>query len=260
MKVIILCGGMGTRLREETEYKPKPMVEIGGKPILWHIMKHYAHYGFKDFILALGYKGNIIRDYFLNYYTYNSDITVCLGEGGEVKYHNNCIKDDWTVTLVETGSDSMTGYRVKQAGKFVKEGNFMVTYGDAVSDVNLEKLMVFHLKHGLTGTVTGVYPPSRFGDLVTEGERVTMFYEKVKDKKLQEPINGGYFVFRKEFLDIIPDDPSIDLERKPMSQLTEKAQLAVYHHKGFWQCMDTYRDSQLLEKMWKENPVWKIWE
>jgi len=137
MKVIILCGGMGTRLREETEYKPKPMVEIGGKPILWHIMKHYSYYGFKDFILALGYKGNIIRDYFLNYYSYSSDITVSLQDGGKVTYHNNSIKDDWNVTLVETGSESMTGYRVKLAGKYVTEGNFMVTYGDAVSDVNL---------------------------------------------------------------------------------------------------------------------------
>jgi len=260
MKIIILCGGMGTRLREETEYKPKPMVEIGGKPILWHIMKHYAHYGFKDFILALGYKGNIIRDYFINYYSYNSDITVSLGEGGKISYHNDCIKDDWTVTLVETGSDSMTGYRVKHAGKYVKEDNFMVTYGDAVSNIDLKQLLEFHNSQGLTGTVTGVYPPSRFGDLKTAGEKVTRFYEKIKDPDIQEPINGGYFIFKKEFLDLIPEDPSVDLERSPMKKLTEKSQLAVYRHKGFWQCMDTYRDSQLLEKMWKENPVWKIWE
>src|SRR4030042_5337261 len=200
MKVIILCGGMGTRLREETEYKPKPMVEIGGKPILWHIMKHYSYYGFNDFILALGYKGNIIRDYFLNYFTYNSDFTIYLGEKGKIKYHNSCIADNWTVTLVETGANSMTGYRVKLAGRYVKEDNFMVTYGDAVSNVNLNKLFKFHISHGLTGTVTGVYPPSRFGDLVTEGDKVTRFYEKVKNEQLQEPINGGYFVFKKEFL------------------------------------------------------------
>jgi glucose-1-phosphate cytidylyltransferase len=260
MKVIILCGGMGARLREETEYKPKPMVEIGGKPILWHIMKHYAYYGFKDFILALGYKGNIIRDYFLNYYTYNSDFTINLGEAGKVEYHNNRIKDDWKVTLVETGADSMTGYRVKIAGKFANEDNFMVTYGDAVSNVNLNKLLAFHKAHGLIGTVTGVYPPSRFGDLVTNGEMVKSFYEKMKNTNLQNPINGGYFVFRKEFLDLIPDEPTTDLERIPMIQLTEKAQLAVFRHEGFWQCMDTYRDSQMLEKIWKENPVWKIWE
>ncbi len=258
--VIILCGGMGTRLREETEYKPKPMVEIGGKPILWHIMKHYAYYGFKDFILALGYKGNIIRDYFLNYYTYNSDITVSLGDGGKIKHHNNCIRDDWTVTLVETGAESMTGYRVKQAGRYVTGNNFMVTYGDAVSDVDLNKLFAFHSTHGLTGTVTGVYPPSRFGDLETKDDRVLKFYEKAKDPERQEPINGGYFVFKREFLDLINEDPSIDLERIPMKKLTENFQLAVYRHKGFWQCMDTYRDNQLLEKMWKENPVWKIWD
>ncbi len=258
--VIILCGGMGTRLREETEYKPKPMVEIGGKPILWHIMKHYAHYGYKDFILALGYKGNIIRDYFLNYYTYNSDFTISLGEEGKIRHQNNCIADDWTITLVETGADSMTGYRVKLAGKYVEGENFMVTYGDAVSDVDLDKLLEFHNFHGLIGTVTGVYPPSRFGDLSTNGDRVTRFYEKIKDESRQEPINGGYFVFKKEFLEMIPEDPAIDLERIPMIRLTEQFQLAVYRHNGFWQCMDTYRDSQLLEKMWKENPVWKIWE
>jgi glucose-1-phosphate cytidylyltransferase len=260
MKVIILCGGMGTRLREETEYKPKPMVKIGGRPILWHIMKHYAYYGFKDFILALGYKGNIIRDYFLNYYTYNSVITISLGERGKVRYHNDCIKDDWTVTLVETGADSMTGYRVKMAGKFINEDNFMVTYGDAVSDVNLDNLLEFHLAHGLAGTVTGVYPPSRFGDLITDGDYVEKFNQKLKETEKREPINGGYFVFKKEFLDLIPEDPSLDLEKLPLQKLVEKKQLSVFRHKGFWQCMDTYRDNLLLEKMWKENPVWKIWE
>jgi glucose-1-phosphate cytidylyltransferase len=259
MKTIILCGGLGTRMREETEYKPKPMVEIGGKPILWHIMKHYTHYGFKDFILALGYKGNTIRDYFLNFYNYNSDFTIDLQNNGNIQIHNNFIEEDWKVTLVETGTDSMTGYRVKLAGKYIKENNFMVTYGDAVSDINLKKLIEFHLEHGLIGTVTGVYPPSRFGDLATDGDKVTRFYEKVKDEKRQEPINGGYFVFRKEFLNMIPEDPSIDLERIPMTELTETSQLAVYRHNGFWQCMDTYRDYLLLEKMWKDNPAWKIW-
>ncbi len=236
------------------------MVEIGGKPILWHIMKHYAHYGFKDFILALGYKGNVIRDYFLNYFTYNSDFTIHLGEQGKIRHHINCIADDWTITLVETGADSMTGYRVKLAGKYIKDNDFMVTYGDAVSNVNLKALYNFHINHGLTGTVTGVYLPSRFGDLATDGDRVTKFYEKIKDENRQEPINGGYFVFKRGFLEMIPDDPAIDLERIPMTKLTEKSQLAVYRHIGFWQCMDTYRDNQLLEKMWKENPVWKIWD
>lgn len=260
MKVIILCGGMGTRLREETEYRPKPMVEIGGKPVLWHIMKHYAHYGYRDFILALGYKGNVIREYFLNYFNYNSDITVDLSNQGRITRHNGSILDDWKVTLVETGAESMTGYRVKLAGRYVDGDNFMVTYGDAVSDVNLDSLYEFHLSHGLTGTVTGVFPPSRFGDLITESDRVVMFNEKLKKDEGQEPINGGYFVFRKEFLEMIPDNPSVDLERTPMKLLTDRKQLAVYRHAGFWQCMDTYRDNQLLEKMWKENPAWKIWD
>jgi len=260
MKVIILCGGMGTRLREETEYKPKPMVEIGGKPILWHIMKHYAHYGIKEFILALGYKGNVIREYFLNYFNYNSDITVDLANEGRITRHSESIMEDWKVTLVETGAETMTGYRVKVAGQYVEEENFMVTYGDAVSDVNLEKLYKFHQTHGLTGTVTGVFPPSRFGDLITERDRVLSFNEKLRDEMGQEPINGGYFVFRKKFLDLIPENPSADLERVPMQLLTAQMQLAVYRHTGFWQCMDTYRDNQLLEKMWKEQPVWKIWD
>jgi len=260
MKVIILCGGMGTRLREETEYKPKPMVEIGGKPVLWHIMKHYAHYGFREFILALGYKGNVIREYFLNYFNYNSDITVDLADEGRITRHNQSISDDWKVTLVETGAETMTGYRVRLAGRYADGDNFMVTYGDAVSDVNLAGLYKFHLAHGLTGTVTGVFPPSRFGDLVTEHDKVKMFNEKLKKEEGQEPINGGYFVFRKEFLEMIPDDPSADLERMPMKLLTGKGQLAVYRHTGFWQCMDTYRDNQMLERMWKENPVWKLWD
>jgi len=154
----------------------------------------------------------------------------------------------------------MTGYRVKLAGKFVKGENFMVTYGDAVSDVNLKELFEFHLAHGLIGTVTGVYPPSRFGDLITDGDHVEKFNQQMKETEKEEPINGGYFVFKKEFLNLIAEDQTIDLERMPMNMLTETSQLAVYRHKGFWQCMDTYRDNQLLDKMWKENPVWKIWE
>ena len=202
MKVIILCGGMGTRLREETEYKPKPMVEIGGKPILWHIMKIYAHYGFNDFILALGYKGNIIRDYFLNYYTYNNDFTVQLGNKEKIVVHNNHDEQDWKVTLVETGDNSMTGYRVKLAGKYISEDRFMLTYGDAVSDVNINQLINFHIQKNTIGTVTGVYPPSRFGDLIVNNGMVTKFKEKKKDIDNQMPINGGFFVFKKEFLDI----------------------------------------------------------
>jgi glucose-1-phosphate cytidylyltransferase len=174
MKVIILCGGMGTRLREETEYKPKPMVEIGGKPILWHIMKHYSHYGFKEFVLALGYKGDVIRNYFLNFYKYNSDFAVDLANHGNVEIYSDCINEDWKVTLVETGDESMTGYRTKICGKYITEDRFMLTYGDAVSNVDIAKLVKFNEKINTIGTVTGVYPPSRFGDLVIDGNKVGM--------------------------------------------------------------------------------------
>ncbi|MCK4662467.1 MAG: glucose-1-phosphate cytidylyltransferase [Bacteroidales bacterium] len=260
MKVIILCGGMGTRLREETEYKPKPMVEIGGKPILWHIMKHYAYYGYKEFVLALGYKGNVIRNYFLNYYNYNSDFTIDLGNKGSIKVHNGAIEDNWKITLVETGEKSMTGYRVKLCSKYISEDNFMVTYGDAVSNVDISMLVSLHKKYKTLGTVTGTYPSSRFGDLIIENNIVTKFKEKVKDTTDKNPINGGFFVFKKEFLDLIPDDPNVDLEKKPMELLTAKNQLSVFKHTGFWQCMDTYRDNQLLNKLWKENPQWKVWK
>jgi len=259
MKVIILCGGQGMRLREETEYKPKPMVEIGGKPILWHIMKHYATYGFKEFILALGYKGNCIRDYFINYYKYNSDFTVDLSDSGRIDIHNGSIDDDWKITLVQTGVDSMTGYRTRVAAKYIDGDRFMLTYGDAVSDVNLQELLDFNRQQDTLGTVTGVYPASRFGDLVTNGDHVTRFKEKLKDTQNQNPINGGYFVFKKEFLELIPEDPAIDLERAPMDALVEKNQLSVYKHEGYWHCMDTYRDYAHLNEMWDREPVWKIW-
>jgi len=259
MKVIILCGGMGTRLREETEYKPKPMVEIGGKPILWHIMKIYAHYGYKEFILALGYKGDVIRDYFLNYYTYNNDFTVHLGNKENIIVHDNHSEHDWKVTLAETGDESMTGYRVKIAGKYITEDRFMLTYGDAVTNVNINQLVKFHTEKNTTGTVTGVYPPSRFGDLVVNDNMVTKFKEKKKDVDTQMPINGGFFVFKKEFLDLLTDDPAADLEGKPLEDLTANKQLAVFRHTGFWQSMDTYRETVLLNNMWKETPEWKVW-
>lgn len=258
MKVIILCGGMGMRLREETEYKPKPMVEIGGRPILWHIMKHYAYYGFKEFILALGYKGDVIRDFFINYYKYNRDFMVDLSSG-EIQILDGEGKEDWKVILVETGDHSMTGYRTKIAGKYITEDRFMLTYGDAVSNVNIQSLVDFHEKMNTIGTVTGVYPGSRFGDLVVEGAMVKEFKQQLKDVKNQKPINGGYFVFKREFLDYIPDDPAVDLEKAPIDALVRERQLSVYEHTDFWQCMDTYRDYVLLEKLWKENPLWKIW-
>lgn len=251
---------MGTRLREETEYKPKPMVEIGGKPILWHIMKIYAYYGYKEFILALGYKGDIIRDYFLNYYSYNNDFTVHLGNEEEIVFHNNHNESDWKVTLAETGDESMTGYRVKLASKYLDGDNFMLTYGDAVADVNIKELVDFHKKQNTIGTVTGVFPPSRFGDLEVESNLVKKFKQKKKDIVNQAPINGGFFVFKKEFLDLLPDDPNADLEGIAIQKITEKKQLSVFRHTGFWQPMDTYREYQLLNEMWKNNPEWKVWK
>ncbi|CAN5392422.1 glucose-1-phosphate cytidylyltransferase [soil metagenome] len=259
MKVIILCGGQGTRLREETEYKPKPMVEIGGKPIIWHIMKLYSHYGYKDFVLALGYKGNVIRDYFLNYFNYNNDFSIELGTGKTTVYGSHD-EHDWKVTLVETGADSMTGYRVKSCQKYITEDRFMLTYGDAVCNVNIEELVSFHIKSEKIGTVTGVYPPSRFGDLTIQGEQVLHFKEKSKDTGLQAPINGGFFVFKKEIFDLIDDDPKCDFERKPMDRLTEQNQLSIFKHSEFWQCMDTYRDYEYLNDLWKSKPEWKVWE
>lgn len=259
MKVIILCGGMGTRLREETEYKPKPMVEIGGKPILWHIMKHYSYYGYNEFVLALGYKGDVIRNYFLNFYNYNNDFTVDLSNSGNIEIHKPDIKEDWKVTLVETGDNSMTGFRLKLCEKFISEDKFMLTYGDAVSNVDINKLLMFHNKMNTIGTVTGVFPPSRFGDLVIEGNFVRKFKQQLVDLENQAPINGGYFIFKREFFDLIPPNPQINLENEPIDSIVKNNQLSVFQHNDFWQCMDTFRDNQYLEKMWNENPKWKIW-
>jgi glucose-1-phosphate cytidylyltransferase len=260
MKVIILCGGQGTRLREETEFKPKPMVEIGGKPILWHIMKLYTHYGYREFVLALGYKGDVIRDYFLNYKFYNNDFTMKLDNDNNVIFHTHNDEKDWVVTLVETGADSMTGHRTKLCEKYINEDDFMLTYGDAVSSVNISELVKFHKKQNTVGTVTGVFPPSRFGDLNVEGDYVIKFKEKIPDVENQPPINGGFFVFKKEFFSILDERKDLVLETEPMDKLVNKKQLSVYKHKGFWQCMDTYRDNQLLNNLWLTKPDWKVWK
>ena len=259
MKVVILCGGMGTRLREETEYKPKPMVEIGGKPILWHIMKIYSYYGYNEFILALGYKGNVIKDYFINYYNYNNDLTVDLGSKDKIIIHSRNSNDSWKVTLVETGPNSMTGYRLKLAGEYVTDDQFMLTYGDAVASVNINELVDFHNKQNTMGTVTGVFPASRFGDMKAKAGIVTSFKEKETSYTDGKMINGGFFVFKKEFLELLPNDPKSDLEREPLENITKMGQLSVYRHKEFWQCMDTYRDFMLLNDMWIDNPKWKVW-
>jgi glucose-1-phosphate cytidylyltransferase len=235
------------------------MVEIGGKPILWHIMKHYSHYGFNEFVLALGYKGDVIRDYFINYQKFNQDFRLSL-DSGDIQYLAKNPIEKWHITFAETGQESMTGYRVKLAGKYIDEPNFMLTYGDAVADVNIAQLVDFHYKRNTIGTVTGVYPPSRFGDMLFEGDNVMSFKQQQKDVNNRQPINGGYFVFKKEFLDLIPNDPSIDLERAPIDAIVNQKQLSLHNHKGFWQCMDTYRDYLQLNELWYHNPVWKLWD
>lgn len=256
--MVILCGGLGSRLREETEYRPKPMVEIGGKPILWHIMKTYAHHGFTRFILCLGYKGNVIREYFLNYQTLNSDFTIRLGRHSVVESHHASAEEGWTVTLADTGEHTMTGGRVKRVAPYIEGDTFLLTYGDGVADVNLRDLLAFHRSHGKAGTITGVRPGSRFGELVTRGDRVVEFSEKPQVR--QGLINGGFFVFKTTVLDRLKPDDSCILEAEPLERLAQDGELKVYEHKGFWHCMDTYRDYQQLNHLWEtQKASWKVW-
>jgi len=258
--VMILCGGMGTRLREETEVRPKPMVEIGGRPILWHIMKMYSAAGFKDFILCLGYKGHVIREYFLNYQTYSTDITVRLGRPDAITYHNSHPEEDWGVTLVETGDATQTGSRVSRAGRYVQGDTFCLTYGDGLGNVDLTALMEFHRRHGKIATVTGVRPPGRFGELRMEtGGRALEFSEK--PQITEGIINGGFFVFQRQFLtQYLHDDTSLVLEHEPLQRLAKDGELMVYLHEGFWQPMDTYRELKVLEHLWSTGHApWKVW-
>ena len=257
MKVVILCGGMGTRLREETEIRPKPMVEIGGMPILWHIMKTYAAYGFNEFILCLGYKGEQIKEYFYNYEMLSNDFTIELGTKNLLVYPRHSEKG-WKVTLVDTGAEAMTGARIKRIEKYIDTDIFMLTCGDGVADINIKELLAFHTKHGKTGTVTGVVPPSRYGELVISEDHVMSFSEKPEDGK--GAISGGYFVFNKNIFKYLTDKDDCVLEKEPLCGLTEKGELKVYRHKGFWQCMDTYRDYKYLQSLWeKGGSPWKIW-
>ena len=257
MKVVILCGGLGTRLRDETEFRPKPMVDIGNRPLLWHIMKIYAHQGHDDFVLALGYKGEQIKHYFLNYETMTRDITVRLGTGAAVTMHGRSA-EAWTVTFVDTGSQAMTGARVKRVQRYVGDDTFMLTYGDGVADVDFTKLLAFHRRHGRMATVTGVRPPSRFGELLTDGTRVQEFSEKPSIS--QGYINGGFFVFNRSVFDYLSDDDRCVLEREPLERLAKDQQLEMYPHDGYWQCMDTPRDLQHLAEAWQRpRPPWKAW-
>jgi glucose-1-phosphate cytidylyltransferase len=254
MKVVILSGGFGTRLSEYTQDIPKPMVSIGGKPILWHIMKTYAKYGHIDFHLALGYKADLIKDYFLNYKSLNSDFTINL-ESGDLTVHQ---KDDvdWRVSLVDTGINSMTGGRVKRMQNFIGNETFLLTYGDGLSDIDIGALIDFHKSHKKMVTVSAVHPGARFGELEMNGNLVTSFKEK--PQTTQGWINGGYFVVEPEFFDLIKDDSTI-LEREPLEKVAKMGELMSYQHDGFWQCMDTKRDRDTLEEMWKTGEApWKV--
>jgi glucose-1-phosphate cytidylyltransferase len=255
MKVAILCGGLGTRLSEETVLRPKPMVEIGGRPILWHIMKSFAQRGFREFVLALGYKGECIKDYFLDYRSHATSLTVCLGSG-EVALHNGPC-EDWTVHLLDTGLRTMTGGRVRRVAEFIGPETFLLTYGDGVCDLDFNELVAFHRRHGRLATVTAVRPPTRFGDLTLEGEEVTGFQEK---PQIGEGwINGGFFVLEPTAA-AYPTGDEIIWEREPIERLAAEGQLMAYRHEGFWRCMDTVRDVHLLEEMWQGGTArWRTW-
>jgi glucose-1-phosphate cytidylyltransferase len=256
VKVGILAGGGGTRLAEETDTRPKPMVEVGGKPILWHIMMHYAHYGMKDFAIALGYKGDMIKRYMLDYCALNTNLSVHFGDG-RVERDGPPI-DDWNVDLIDTGQDTNTGGRIKRLKEYLGGSTFMLTWGDGVSDVNLHDLLKFHRAHGRLATVTAVRPPARFGRLDMVGDQVVDFAEK---PQLSEGwINGAFFVLEPAVFDYIDGDAT-QWEKEPLERLARDGELMAYKHGGFWQCMDTLRDKRLLETLWASgNPPWKIWD
>lgn len=256
MKVAILAGGLGTRLSEETTIKPKPMVEVGGKPMIWHIMNIYAYYGYKEFVIALGYKGEIIKDFFLNYHYYSHNLTIQL-KTGHVTSHNRD-GDDWTVHLLDTGNETETGGRVKQVAEFIGNEPFMLTYGDGVSNVNIPALLDFHRKHQKLATLTTVRPPARFGQLIYDGDQVIRFDEK--PQMGEGWINGGFFVLQPEIVKYIEGNSTF-WEREPLEQLSIEGQLAAYRHTDFWQCMDTLRDKRLLESLWQNGSApWKMWK
>jgi glucose-1-phosphate cytidylyltransferase len=258
MKVVILCGGLGTRLREETEFRPKPMVEVGGRPILWHIMKMYAHHGFRDFVICLGYRGSSIKEYFLNYEAMSNDFTVCLGNKSQIHYHGAHQEQDFRVTLAETGHESMTGGRLRRVRKYLNDETFMLTYGDGVSDLNIAELAAFHKFHGGLATVTTVRPVSRFGLVSLDpGSRVVDFAEKPRGEGWA---SAGFFVFEPGIFDYLDSDDCV-LEREPLERLAKEGQLMAYKHEGFFYAMDTFREYSHLNELWNRKAApWKVWE
>lgn len=250
MKVILLAGGFGTRLSEFTKIIPKPMVTVGGRPILWHIMHHYAHFGHKDFYIALGYRAEVIKEYFLHYRSLNADFTVDLTTGTITSHQTD--ETDWKVTLVQTGLESMTGGRVKRLQRFIGQETFMLSYGDGVTNIDLEHLWAFHRQHGKMVTVTAVHPGARFGELQMQGSQVVHFQEK--PQMGEGWINGGFFVIEPEFFNLIEGDSTI-LEREPLERAAKMGELMAYRHEGFWQCMDTKRDRDVLEELWQSGNI-----
>ena len=256
MKVIILAGGAGTRLSEETESKPKPMIEIGDHPMLWHITKHFAHYGFKEFVIALGYKGDVIKRFFLDYQSLNGSMTIDLSSGHVARHSVDC--EGWTVHLIDTGVPTNTGGRVKRLEPWLKGETFLLTYGDGLCDIDYQELLRFHRSHGRIATVTAVRPPSRFGGLIFDGDLVTEFVEKPQVG--EGWINGGFMVLEPGIFDYLDNDTD-SLEAGALERLAQDGQLAAYRHDSFWQCMDTLRDKRYLEGLWRDNQApWRIWE
>lgn len=256
MKTVILCGGKGTRMREETEFRPKPLVEVGDHPIIWHIMKIYSYYGFNDFVLCVGYKGEMIKRYFMEMCWRNNDFTVKTDPHAKIQYHT-AAKEDWNVTIVDTGPETLTGGRIKQVKKYIDDENFMLTYGDGLSNVNIKELCAYHLKTGKIATLTGINPSSPFGVIETQNGIVTSFKEK---PILDDIINGGYMVLNRKVFDYLPDEDCA-FEQEPLHKLAQEAQLAVYKHDGFWTAIDTYKDIERVNGLCKtgETP-WKLWE
>jgi glucose-1-phosphate cytidylyltransferase len=260
MKVVILCGGKGTRLKEETEFRPKPMLPIGSRPILWHIMKLYAAQGHRDFILCLGYKGDMIKDFFRNYQWHTCDTTLRLGSRVRARFHNRHSEEDWNVTLADTGENSLTAYRVRQIKRYIgKDRTFLLTYGDGVGNVDVAKAIGHHKGSGAVCTITAVHPPGRFGELsLDKGRRVVAFNEKPQAEGGY--INGGFMVCDRAIFDYLPDDPGMMLEQQPMKEMTSAGKLSAYLHEGFWQPMDTFQEFTLLNKLWEGGSApWKVW-
>ena len=254
MKAVILAGGLGTRISEESHLKPKPMIEIGGKPILWHIMKSYSHYGINDFVICLGYRGYVIKEYFANYFLHRSDVTFDMASNQMEVHQGNA--EPWRVTLIDTGSDTLTGGRLRRVRDHVGDASFCFTYGDGLSDIDIGALVGFHRAHGRRATVTAIQPPGRYGALDMQGDSVHSFQEKPAGDGAW--INGGFFVLEPSVFDYIEGDQT-SWELQPLQQLAREAQLMAFQHAGFWQAMDTLRDKNHLEELWKTKPPWKVW-